>query len=263
MLGGKVIKRRPPYSGLTYKHDLLTENLPIGCNDNIAEIGVGTGYSCFKLSAATAGVFGFDISQDLIETLNASAEPYGNLEFVQTAVSLGVPSEKYCARMDLVFSIDTLNYIAPPESFFVFIEKLLKSGGRAMVGFPNETDEKNEGITNFENAASLRKAIAAGNLVCDAILPCDYTSWFHFVNRNLWYRVKKVFYRDHYDGKTNPQVFNNTVAFKLIKNGGVSSLVRIYSAFIMTLLRMGRVYKYEDTSDIYGRYLVLKLHKPG
>jgi SAM-dependent methyltransferase len=250
-----------PYAGLTYKHDLITENISLSPQHRIAEIGVGTGYSCLKLASEVAGVVGFDRAADLIETLEAYGSTRGNVVFVKADVTRDDPPPEFVGSIDTVYSVDTLNYIRPPSSLFSFTAKLLKPSGAAFIAFPNELDDEMEGVTNFKSTDELRRAVSEGGLACEEIKAAEYTAWFDFINRNLWYRMKKLLYRSHYDGKTNPQVFDETVAFKMLKRKHTPLPIRAYTAFIMTLLRFGGIYEYMDTDDIYGRYVLLKLRK--
>lgn len=254
-------RARIPYTGLTYKHGLLLSHIAFGKGDSVAEIGVGTGYSCFKLARRVAFVLGIDISRELIELLNEAASSQSNMKFIRSDVSAEEPPEQYRDKMDVVYSIDTLNYVPSPERFFRYVALLLKPGGRAFVSFPNEPREKMEGVTNFEKLDELDSCIASSGLIAEKVLLADFSRWFLFIYKNLWYRIKKIIYPEEYDGETKPQVFDETVAFRLTARKSVNPLVRCYTSFVMCLLRLGGTYRYFDDGDPYDRYVITIIRK--
>ena len=252
--------RRRPYTGLTYKHDLLESLVPFLREHSVAEIGVGTGYSCFALAGKTAHVTGIDIDRDLIDALENYARTHDNLHFLRDDATSGSPPEELRSRMDIVFSMDTLQYIEPTEGLLSYMGKLLKPDGRAIVCFPNELDEVMEGTVNFKQLETLTAVIDAAGLRPVSIRAARHTRWFNFITRNFWYRAKKLACGRQYDGKTCPRRFSETVAFRMLKDTRAISLpIRAYTAFIMTLLRAGGVYEIRDSSDIYGEYIILIL----
>jgi SAM-dependent methyltransferase len=256
------VKRKPPYTGLTYKHELLERHLKFSPHFNVAEIGIGTGYSSFKLVPSVASIAGIDIDGKLIKSLEEYCRGCDGIRFLQANVASESPPEAYRSSMDVVFSIDTLQYTAPPERFMAYIRDLLKPDGTALVCFPNERDKVMEGLVNFKDYDSLLRTIEAGGLRLEYIRAARHTRWFHFITRNLWYRMKKIVYRDHYSGKIFPHVFSDTMAYRMIeRKKGANLLIRGYTAIIMALLRAGGIYEYFDTENIYGTYLILRLRK--
>lgn len=254
--------RRRPYSGLSYKHDLLESLVTILPSYSVAEIGVGTGHSCFTLAKKTASMTGIDIDAELIAVLEEYAAGYDNLRLLCADATAHSPPEECRGQMDIVFSIDTFQFTAPPERFLAYIEKLLKPEGRAVVCFPNEPDEEMEGTVNFTQIESLLDTIDAGGLHSESIRVVRHTRRFKFITKNFWYNVKKIYYRKYYEENTFPHVFSDTVAYKLLKEKrGVPWPIRAYTAFIMTLLRAGEVCSVFDSRRIYGEYLILTLSK--
>lgn len=252
----------PPYTGLTYKHRLLLEKATFRPEDQVAEIGVGTGYSCFKISEKVSFILGVDIAAELIAELGQLAHPCPNLEFLQADVTREDPPDPFLERFDLVYSLDTLQAIATPHRLFAYSAQLLKPGGRALVTFPNEQTEKMEGITNFPDRQTLLAEVEKGGLELESLEVADYTRWFYFINDNLWYRVKKAYYRGRLHKEEKPQVFTQTAAFRMLKEKkSMRRLVRIYSSLIMALLRIGGIYRYKQTDDIYGNYVIMHLRK--
>jgi SAM-dependent methyltransferase len=256
------MNQRRPYTGLTYKHDLIEKAVTFLPTHTVAEIGLGTGYSCFELAERTACVTGIDIDAGLIAALEEYAAEYGKLKLLCSNVTAEPPPRELRSRMDIVFSIDALQYAASPEKFMAYIAALLKPEGIAVVCFPNETDEEIEGVVNFKRYESLRETIAAAGLFPDSIQVARPTRWFKFISGNPLNRAKRVPVRKHCGGKTFPPAFSGTVAYRLImEKQGASWPVRIYTKCIRALLRAGGVYKSFDTRDIYGRYVVLRLSR--
>lgn len=256
------MKRNPPYAGLIYKHELLTQHLKFQPHFNVAEIGIGTGYSSFRLAQTVASVTGIDVDGKLIASLEAYCRGCDGIRFLQANVASESPPEAYRSSMDVVFSIDTLQYTAPPERFLAYIRDLLKSDGTALVCFPNERDEVMEGPVNFKEYDSLLRAIETSGLHVEYIRAARYTRWFHFITRNFWYRIKKIMYRGHYTGKIFPHMFSHTIAYRMIERKRAANLfIRGYTAIIMALLRAGGIYEQLDTRDIYGTYLIMKLRR--
>jgi SAM-dependent methyltransferase len=208
-------------------------------------------------------VLAIDVSPELIEALRKFGEGFENVEFLRADVTMDSPPDCYSGQMDIVYSIDTLNYISPPDAMFAFVEKLLKPGGRAFVSFPNEKDSVMEGKTNFKKFNELVQSVVESGLLCESIYVARFTRWHNFVYMNFWYRIKQALHRTHYRKRAKPQVFNETVAFRMVRAEKRRNIfIRLYTVLVMTLLRLGGVYKYINTREIYGKYIILLLRKP-
>lgn len=97
-------------------------------NEQILDLGCGTGQLTAKIAQSGAKVTGIDRSETMIV---AAKQNYPTLEFlVADARDLQIDS-----RFDAVFSNATLHWIQPPEAAIQSIHRVLKPGGRFVAEF--------------------------------------------------------------------------------------------------------------------------------
>jgi SAM-dependent methyltransferase len=259
------MSRRLPYPGLTYKLRTVERYLALEPHHVVAEIGIGTGYACFRMARKARRVLGVDVAAPLLESLEPYRRRFPNLEFLCAHVGVERPPERWRGRVDRLFSVDTVQYVEPVEGFFRFARDLLAPTGRAVIAFHNELPEKIGGRNHFADRDELEAAFRGAGMELEDLLAADYTGWFRFVHRHFWSRPKRWFYGKHLDRSgDDPQVFSDTVAFDLIrKERAVGWPVRVYTAVVMEILRLRPVYRFHRDGSIRDRFVLAVARKRG
>jgi ubiquinone/menaquinone biosynthesis C-methylase UbiE len=139
---------------------------PVGTFDRALEIGAGTGY--FSLNLLRAGIVreavATDISQGMLDTLNASAARLGlSVDTVCTeAAALPFPDDSF----DLVFGHAILHHLPDLDAAFREFRRVLRPGG--VVAFAGEPSHYGDRLAAYPKRAALavapvwRRLVGAG-----------------------------------------------------------------------------------------------------
>lgn len=110
----------------------------LASSSRIIEVGCSFGQMSFLLAEKFREVVAVDLSPDTVSLASRRAERYNvcNLDFrVADAENLASIPE---GEFDGAFSFSVLRYVPNPDKGLKEIHRVLKSGGRAVVDFPNK-----------------------------------------------------------------------------------------------------------------------------
>lgn len=149
--------------------DLLRRHA--GPEDDVLEVGCGTGLIMERLAGDVRSVVGIDLSHGMLERAREK-----NLDVIRSeAVGLPFPDESF----DVVYSVKVLAHVAPIREAVGEIRRVLKPGGRAVLEFYNARSLRslrkrvvrdrvapgvveNEVYTRYDTADALREYFADG-----------------------------------------------------------------------------------------------------
>ena len=155
---------QPPTS-FPFRDLLVLERLGVGPDDDVCEIGVGSGATTARLARLCASITGFEISAPTLDALRYLERRHANLRFVVADVTAPDALVPYAGAFTTLVSCDTLEHVVDPAAFFRAVATLLRPGGKLLVTFPNEPRERMHGITRFDRAADLRALVEGAGLV--------------------------------------------------------------------------------------------------
>ena len=229
------MKRIMRYHGFSTRDYLILDNIPVGKETSVLEIGVGTGSTAELIIDKVKEFCGVDISAETIEMLK---HIYNNNNCVNmycldvcSDVSLG-------KRFNVIYSADTLEHVKQPKSFFNFIVRHLFFGGVAVVTFPNESEGKHHGITWFNSKEDLLMLIDRVGLRVINFYEVRGTTWHRIIRKYLWELPKSLVSRQNMT--TLPQTFEQTEAFQIIRDGGIKT--RFFGYYTRTITRLAALF---------------------
>jgi SAM-dependent methyltransferase len=242
------------YYGFSARDHLVLENMIFGRNMSVLEIGVGAGSMVRRIKNKVGEFLGIDISADLIVHLKSVYSGYPHMRFV-------CGEDLLKGKMfDRIFSTDTLEHVESPGSFFGFIGSHLKKGGKALVSFPNESEEKHHGISWVDNKSDIYRMVKDAGLRISRLSVVEKTFWHSWLKGTLWDTPKKIFS----NSSKNIQVFDQTQAYRIMTNRSVfSCALSIYSNLMTFFAGLFPLYEYKDVGgSITDKVLLLILEKP-
>jgi SAM-dependent methyltransferase len=201
-----------PLTGFPYRDLLVLEQLPLGADDVVCEIGTGSGATAARLARLCRTVVGLDVSAAAIARLAPLAERSANLRFVQADITLPTGIGPLEQRFSRVISCDTVEHVAAPGAFFVGLHRLLAPGGRFLVTFPNEPRDSMHGVTRFDRLADLSAALDQAGLRQHRIATVRLTSLARDVANTLGWRPLRLARRllGRPPASPPPQTFEST-----------------------------------------------------
>jgi precorrin-6B methylase 2 len=109
----------------------LLSNMEIGANDNVADIGAGSGYHVFKMaSMARKGlIYAVDIQDEMLSAIRQNIESgkVNNVEVVKgSELSVNLPENS----VDKVLMVDVYHEFNYPVEMIASIRKALRSDGK-------------------------------------------------------------------------------------------------------------------------------------
>jgi len=232
------------YLGFSTRDYLILENLRLGKNLSILEIGCGLGSIIDMVVGKVKEYYGVDIAFEVINYLNLLYKDNDsvNLYCLDVCKNSSFLNKKF----DVIFSTDTLEHVESPQGYFNFIKKHLKSDGVALITYPNESKDKHHGITWFNYKQDLLEIIDRGGLKVDALVEVKKTLWHSFIKKFLWKFPKLIISRQ----KGSPQTFEQTEAFKIAKSTGIrTNVFTFYATAVTKLAAIFPLYRYVDIGE--------------
>jgi arsenite methyltransferase len=138
-LSGCATLKQCAYEGLRrdqwQQPERVIQSLQIKPGDTIADLGAGSGYFTFRLSAATGPsgrVYAVDIDPDMTSLIEEKVEERG-VQNVQTVRARPDDPSLPQASIDLVFTANTYHHIENRVAYFARLRGTLRPGGRVAV----------------------------------------------------------------------------------------------------------------------------------
>lgn len=159
---------RPP-SSFPVRDLLVLEQLPLGPQDRVCEIGIGSGQTLARLSQLCGAVTGLEISEKTVLAIKPLLAPHGNVRVAVADVTQPEQVAPFAGQFTRIVSADTVEHVADPGAFFRAVARLGAPGARFLLTFPNEPADRMHGITRFDSPEQLSRLLAEAGL-CDVRL---------------------------------------------------------------------------------------------
>lgn len=186
---GREIARVMGYQGMPWlerdsreyeeKTSLLLKNMDIDSEDDIADIGAGSGYHVFKLAAlAPEGViYGIDVQDQMLNAMRSKKRwsEHQNIRVVKgSSTSTNLPENS----VDKVLMVDVYHEFSHPLEMLRSIKKALRPGGRIYLVEYRGEDPKVpiKELHKMTEAQAIREFRAAGLVLEENI---DNLPWQH------------------------------------------------------------------------------------
>jgi len=246
------------YCSFATRDYLILENLTLSQDLSLLEIGVGLGSVVEKMIGKVKEYYGVDIACEVIDYLTLL---YKDISFVHfNCLDVCKDSSSLNKKFNVIFSTHTLEHVDFPQGYFNFIKKHLKLNGFAFVVFPNETQDKHHGIAWFDNKNELLEIIDKANLKVTKLLEVKETIWHRTIKKLFWEIPKSIILRN----KKNPQTFEETDAFKIIKSHNLkTNIIAFYAKIVTELAAIFPLHEYKEIGEnIQNKTLFVRLiHK--
>lgn len=177
-----------PPTSFPYRDLLVLEQLPLGPNDEVCEIGVGSGATTARMARICARVTGFEISEPTVRALAYLEERHKNLRLVVADVTKPSALGPWQGAFSRLVACDTLEHVDSPAAFFVAAERLLAPGGELLVTFPNEPKAVMHGVTRFDEVAELSSLLDRAGLTSHCIGAARLSPKAEAIAENLGWR---------------------------------------------------------------------------
>jgi ubiquinone/menaquinone biosynthesis C-methylase UbiE len=115
--------------------DQVVYSLDLKAEDEVADIGAGSGYFTIRLAkaiGASGKVYAVDIDQKLLDYVDARAERE-KLDNIQTVLGVEDDPRLGSASVDLIFICDTLHHIQNRPRYYQLLLRALRPGGRLVI----------------------------------------------------------------------------------------------------------------------------------
>lgn len=259
MVSGKN-KKTTMYHGFAARDYLILDNIPLGKEMSVLEIGIGTGSTAELVISKVKEFWGVDISVEATEILNRI---YGNKDNVKIYCR-DICSEGFLGKcFDVIYSADTLEHVKQPGELFNFIKRHLSHDGSAVIAFPNESEVKHHGITWFNNKEEIITLLDCAGLKYINFFEIKPT-FSHRIIKKVLCELPKLILSRKINTDNIPQTIERTEAFQIIKDGGIKAyLFSHYARSITGIAALLPLYNYFEVGDeIKNKNLLIYLqHK--
>jgi 2-polyprenyl-3-methyl-5-hydroxy-6-metoxy-1,4-benzoquinol methylase len=258
-----------PLHDFPVRDEILFQYLPFQPGMDVAEVGLGTGFTSCWLAGQARSYTGIDVSAATVERLKAELRHLKNAEFVCADLAQPDVPNLVVKRFDVVYGLDVFEYVPSPEICLQNLANLLQSGGMMLLSYPNVPPPRGDGVTWFEQKATLEGLIAAAGFRRWEITELRLRPWAGKVF-GLLHEWPIGLYRSRHRAERateeRPQIYEDTWAFqKGQRLNRYRSVLHGSWAVLSALMRMfGPVYESREVSGdqtMLGRQLLIRAWK--
>lgn len=207
---------KAPLHDFPIRDEILYQYLPLSPTMEVLEIGLGSGFTAFRLARQVRQLTLVEIAAEVITMLREQLRHVPNIQYVCADLSQpGLVEQTKKQDFDAVFGLDVLEYVVDPAICLRNLREVLRPGGKLLLTYPNVPPPLGDGVTYFSQVTNLE------NLLRQA----DFHSWQIFVvlMRPYAARVYRVLHhwplhlcrRLRSGHRTaHPQIYRDTWAFQ-------------------------------------------------
>ena len=258
-----------PLHDFPVRDEILLQYLPLQPEMDVAEVGVGTGFTSCWLAGQARSYTGIDVSAATVERLRTELQHLGNAEFFCADLAKPDVPNLIAKRFDIVYGLDVFEYVPNPEICLQNLARILQPSGMMLLSYPNVPPPRGDGVTWFEQKGALEALIAAAGFHRWEITELRLRPWAKAVY-TLLHEWPIGLYRSRHRAKRTseerPQIYEDTWAFQ---NGQrlnrYRTLLHLSWAVLGVLMRLcGPVYGSHELSgdqNLLGRQLLIRAWK--
>lgn len=258
-----------PLHDFPVRDEILLQYLPLRPEMDVAEVGLGTGFTSCWLAAQARSYTGIDVSMATVERLRVELQHLGNAEFVCADLAKPDVPDLIAKRFDVVYGLDVFEYVPEPKVCLQNLARILQPGGTMLLSYPNVPPPRGDGVTWFEQKQALEALLIAAGFGRFEIVELRLRPWAAKVYGTL-HEWPIGLYRNRHKAERatedRPQIYEDTWAFQ---NGQRLNRYRTVLhgswAVLGALMRLfGPVYESHEVSNdenMLGRQLMIRAWK--
>lgn len=258
-----------PLHDFPVRDEILFQYLPLQPEMDVAEVGLGTGFTSCWLAGQARSYTGIDVSAATVDRLRMELQHLENAEFVCADLAKPDVPNQVAKRFDVVYGLDVFEYVPNPEVCLQNLARILQPEGMVLLSYPNVPPPRGDGVTWFEQKSTLEGLLSAAGFSRFEILELRLRPWATKVYA-LFHEWPIGLYRNRHKAERateeRPQIYEDTWAFQ---NGQRLNRYRtvLHGSWAMlgALMRAcGPVYESHGVSSdqsMLGRQLLIRAWK--
>ena len=256
-----------PLHDFPVRDEMLFQYLPLQSEMDVAEVGLGTGFTSCWLARQARSYTGIDVSAAAVDRLRTELQYLRNAEFVCADLANPDVPQLVAKRFDIVYGLDVFEYIPNPDICLQNLALILQPGGMMLLSYPNVPPPRGDGVTWFEQKEELGMLIAAAGFHRWEIVELRVRPWAAKVYGLLHEWPIGLYRKRHRAERATeqlPQSYDDTWAFqKGQRFNRYRPLLHGAWAVLGGLMRLfGPVYEcHELPSNMLGRQLLIRAWK--
>lgn len=258
-----------PLHDFPVRDEILFQYLPLQPQMDVAEVGLGTGFTSCWLARQARSYTGVDVSAATVDRLRTELQHLPNAEFVCADLAKPDVPDRIAKRFDIVYGLDVFEYVPNPKVCLQNLARILQPGGMMLLSYPNVPPPRGDGVTWFEQKGTLEGLITDAGFRHSEIVELRLRPWAGKVY-GLLHEWPIGLYRNRHKAERatedRPQIYEDTWAFQ---KGQRLNRYRPFLhgswAVLGTLMRLfGPVYESHEVSgdqNMLGRQLLIRAWK--
>lgn len=208
---------RAPLHDFPVRDEILFQYLQVRPDMDVAEVGVGTGFTSCWLARQVKSYTGIDVSAATVHRLLTELQHLKNAEFVCADLSKADLPNVVTKRFAVVFGLDVFEYVPNPDICLQNLARVLLPGGMVLLSYPNVPPPRGDGVTWFERKKTLEALIEGAGFGRWEVVELRLRPWAKTVYKLLhewpigWYRKIREAERQT---DNMPQSYEQTWAFQ-------------------------------------------------
>src|ERR1039458_58066 len=150
---------RAPLHDFPVRDEILFQYLQVRPEMDVAEVGVGTGFTSCWLARQVKSYTRIDVSAATVDRLLTELQHLQNAEFVCADLSKSDMPNVVTKRFAVVFGLDVFEYVPNPDICLQNLARVLLPGGMMLLSYPNVPPPRGDGVTWFEHKKTLEALI--------------------------------------------------------------------------------------------------------
>lgn len=252
------------YEGFCTNDRIIMDILSPNPEDEILEIGVGTGAYAKRIAPLVKRYVGIDIAPRTIKALREHLKNH-NIEFRCFDMCDEIILSELRTRFTKAYSFDTLEHVECPQRFFKNLALMLSPNGEAIVSFPNESPPKMHGITSFRVLGDVLRLLEDTSLKVVRVYEVRKSFLSKNISQFLWDPVVKVGKFILAPRNYRPQCFDDTIAVRfIIRPSMVGKLLNTYAYLLIKIASIRPLFHYiplveKENLEILDKRILLHL----
>jgi SAM-dependent methyltransferase len=206
---------KAPLHDLQIRDEILFQYFPLESNTRLLEIGVGSGFTPFRLARQIRSITGVDVAAGNVASLVRTVTGRPNLNFVVADVCKPGLRDAVKSEFDTAIGIEIFEFLPDTAMCLKNVASVLRKGGSLMLNFANYPPPKNAGVSHFNNRRELLQIFEDAGFTDVDIYALRLRPWAQFVYDTCHEKPIRL-YRRLRDrrGPYKPQTYDETWAHK-------------------------------------------------